>query len=76
MPDPYRSWAPDVCGRVSSARGLRVRFGDRRGDAGRASGMGVGESMRLPVGCMTVGREWARVMGGAVGRLEPLWERR
>jgi hypothetical protein len=76
MPEPYRSWGIAVCGRVSNARGLRVRFGDRRGDAGRASGIGEGESMRLPVGCITVGSEWARVMGGAVGRLEPLWERR
>jgi hypothetical protein len=72
MPEPYRSCGPAVCGRISSARGLRVRFGDRNGDAGRASGIGEGESMRLLVGCMTVGSEWARVIGGAVGRLEPL----
>jgi hypothetical protein len=76
IPEPYRSGAPTVCGRGSSARGLRVRLGERRGEAGRASSIGVGESLRLPDGCMTVGNEWARVMGGALGNADPLWERR
>lgn len=76
MPEPYRSEAPTVCGRGSSARGLRVRLGERRGEAGRASGIGVDESMRLPEGCMTVGSEWARVIGGALGKADPLCERR
>lgn len=63
-------------GRGSSARGLRVRLGERRGDEGLASGVGEGESERLPAGCMMVGREWARVIGGALSALEVLWERR
>lgn len=51
-------------------------MGERRGETGRASGVRVGESMRFPMGCITVGREWARVMGGALGRAEVLWVRR
>lgn len=76
IPEPYRSIVPTECGRGSSARGLRVRLGERRGEAGRASGIGAGESIRLPEGCMTVGSEWARVIGGAFGNADPLWERR
>lgn len=68
MPEPYRSCGPAVIGRGSgsSARGLRVRFGDRNGDRGRASGSGDGDKVRFPNGCMTVGSECARVMGGAL----------
>ena len=57
---------------MSSSRRLRVRLGERRGEAGRASDSGAGESMRLLTGCMAVGSECARVMGGARGRAEVL----
>lgn len=72
LPEPYRSG----CDRGSSALGLRLSFGDRRGEAGRAKGIGADEGLRLPIGCMTVGREWARIMGGAFGSADPLCERR
>lgn len=75
MPEPYPC-EPIDNGRPSSPRGLRVRLGERRGDDGRAMGVGEGESERCPVGCITVGSECARVMGGALGELEPLCERR
>ena len=50
-------------------------MGERRGDEGRAKGIGEGERERWPLGFMTVGSEWARIMGGALSELE-LWERR
>lgn len=61
-----------VSGRESRARGLRVRFGEGRGDVGLASCTGLDESTKLEAGCMTVGSEWARAMGMA----DPLRERR
>jgi len=71
MPEPMRSWEA-----AARSRGLRVRLGDRSGDEGRLSGSGEGDSMGC-AGCMMVGSECARIMGGAVlGELEPLWERR
>jgi len=74
MPEPYRSWGPAVRGLGSSPRGLRVRLGERSGEEGRA--VGEGDSVSWPVGCMTVGRECARVMGGALSSAELLCERR
>jgi hypothetical protein len=75
MPEPYPC-EPVVIGRPSSPRGLLVRLGERRGDDGRAMGVGEGDKDSRPVGCMTVGSECARVIGGALGELEPLCERR
>lgn len=75
IPEPNLSWGPAVNDRDSGARGLRVRFGDRNGDEGQADGDGEGDSVRLPIGCITVGRECARVMGGAL-MAGPLCERR
>lgn len=57
-------------------KGLRVLLGERRGDEGRAKGVGDGERARWPLALMTDGRECARVMGGAVRVLEALWERK
>ena len=69
--------APECTYESSCSRnGLRVRLGERRGDEGRASGSGEGESERWPIGLMTVGSECARVMGGALRELDPLWERK
>jgi hypothetical protein len=50
--------APE-CAYDSSAtrKGLLVRFGERRGDEGRAMGTGEGERARWPLGLMTVGSE-------------------
>jgi hypothetical protein len=76
MPDPYRSWGPAGRDLGSSPRGLRVRLGERSGDEGRANGEGEGESVSWPAECMTVGRECALVMGGALSEPELLWERR
>jgi hypothetical protein len=73
MPELY---GPAVRGLGSRARGLRVRLGERRGDDGLASGSGEGESESWPAVCMTVGSEWARVMGGALKEPELLCERR
>jgi hypothetical protein len=73
MPELY---GPAVRGLGSRPRGLRVRLGDRRGEEGRASGSGEGESESWPAVCMTVGKEWALVIGGALSEPELLWERR
>jgi hypothetical protein len=73
MPELY---GPAVRGLVSSARGLRVRLGDRSGEDGRASGSGEGESVSWPAVCMTVGSECALVMGGALSEPELLCERK
>ena len=70
IPEPYRSCIPVVVKRGSTVRGLRG-FGERKGEEGRSSGIGEGESVRRPVVCMTIGSEWARVIGGA-STLEPL----
>jgi hypothetical protein len=51
-------------------------LGERSGDEGRANGDGDGESVSWPAECMTVGRECALVMGGALSEPELLWERR
>ena len=51
-------------------------MGERSGDEGLASGSGEGESESWPAECMTVGSEWARVMGGALKEPELLCERR
>lgn len=51
-------------------------MGERSGDEGLASGIGEGESESWPAVCMTVGSEWARVMGGALREPELLCERR
>ena len=48
-------------------------MGERRGEA---SGMGEGESVNWRMVCMAVGREWARVICGALSALEVLCERR
>lgn len=64
IPEPYRSCDAVIRGRVSIARGLRVRLGDRSGEGGQARGIEEGERVRFPIGCMTVGSEWARVIGG------------
>lgn len=61
---------PAVKGLGSGPRGLRVRCGERMGEEGLASGCGVGERESCP--CMTVGSEWARVMGGALSEAELL----
>jgi hypothetical protein len=76
MPEPYRSWGPAARDLGSSARGLRVRLGERSGEDGRASGVGEGDSVSCPVVCMTVGKEWALVIGGALSVAELLWERK
>lgn len=73
MPELY---GPAVSGLGSKPRGLRVRLGDRRGEDGRASGSGEGERESWPAVCMTVGNEWALVIGGALNDPELLWERR
>jgi hypothetical protein len=65
--------APD-CAYDSSRKGLRVRLGERSGEDGRARG--TGESVWKPLGLATVGIEWARSIGGALSKLELLWERR
>jgi hypothetical protein len=67
---------PAVRVRGSIPRGLRVRCGERRGDAGLASDCGEGERLSCPAVCMTVGREWALVIGGALSEPELLWERK
>jgi hypothetical protein len=71
IPEPYRSCRPDVARRGSTVRGLRG-LGERRGEEGRSRGMGEGERVRRPTAgwrlaenCMTMGRECARVIGGA-----------
>lgn len=52
-----------------------MRLGERSGDEG-LPGTGEGVRARWPAGLITVGRECARVMGGAATELEPLSERR
>ena len=50
--------APEWMYESSGGRyGLRVRLGERRGEEGRARGMGEGESDRELMGFMTAGRE-------------------
>lgn len=73
MPELY---GPAVRGLGSRPRGLRVRLGERSGEEGLAPGSGEGESESCPAVCITVGREWARVMGGALNEPELLCERR
>lgn len=69
--------APECAYDSSATRnGLRVRFGERSGEEGRAMGVGEGERARWPLGLMTAGSECARVMGGALRELELLCERR
>jgi hypothetical protein len=73
MPELY---GPAVKGLGSSPRGLRVRWGERMGEPGLPSGCGEGERESCPAVCMTVGREWALVMSGALSEAELLCERR
>ena len=47
-------------------------MGERRGEDGRASGIGEGEKERWVEGLMTVGSECARIIGGALSELELL----
>ena len=69
------AWAYVSSYKAGWLRGLRVRLGDRSGDEDRP-GTGDGDKARWPEGLMTEGREWARIMGGALGELDPLCERR
>lgn len=75
MPELYRSEGPDKAGRGSNPRGLRVRFGECSGDEGLARGRGEGESERCPIVFTTMGKECARVIGGALHEAELLCER-
>lgn len=68
-------WAYESSWSADWPRGLRVRLGERSGDEG-LPGTGEGVRARWPAGLITVGRECARVMGGAATELEPLSERR